>query len=197
MTTLNNAAVMLQQLQQYPQSRTWFERSLRLSEEIAGKSSVNTATLLFQLAQALVLDGDHKGAVQRMREAYSIFLSKLGAEDVNTKESEKWLEQLTQNAVSVAKHAKDVQSRRIRRILFAPRAAHLSTEPHTRLGQAQANVANGEDARNAPRLDSRSIDELLRYIEGAGDISKTPPARKKIGQMKSRRRGGASIGTQA
>jgi protein TIF31 len=145
-TTLNNAAVMLQNLKLYTESRQWFEMSLSISEEVSGKSSVNTATLLFQLAQALVLDQDHKGAVNRMREAYSIFLSKLGAEDPNTKESEKWLEQLTQNAVSMAKHAKDVQARRVRRVMFNPRVSTMGARPQPQVGQSTADMVNGHDA---------------------------------------------------
>ncbi|KAL9099404.1 MAG: hypothetical protein Q9163_005089 [Psora crenata] len=179
MTTLNNAAVMLQQLQIYRDSRIWFEKSLLMSEEVSGKSSVNTATLLFQLAQALVLDGDHKGAVHRMREAYNIFLAKLGPEDANTKESERWLEQLTQNAVSIAKHAKDVQARRIRRVLFNPRATHLGARPQPQAGQAPANMVGGADSTSASGFDSRSIDELLKFIEGGGDMSRSASSKKR------------------
>ena len=199
MTTLNNAAVMLQQLHKYHESKTWFEESLSLSEEISGKSSINTGTLLFQLAQALVLDGEHKGAVYRMREAYSIFRSKLGPEDINTKESEKWLEQLTQNAVSMAKHAKDMQTKRIRRVLFDPRATNFaSTQPQ--VGQAPSGLVNGGEARvstGGVGLDSRSIDELMKFIDGGGDISKSSTAKKRPTRGHPRRRGGASIRTQA
>ena len=196
MTTLNNAAVMLQQLHIYHDSRIWFEKSLSVSEEISGKSSVNTATLLFQLAQALVLDGEHKGAVHRIREAYSIFLAKLGPEDVNTKESEKWLEQLTQNAVSMAKHNKDVQTRRVRRVLFNPGVEHLGARPQPQASQASANIVNGAASRSAGILDSRSIDELIKFIEGGGgDISKSAASSKKrTSRGNPRRRGGASIG---
>ena len=196
MTTLNNAAVMLQQLQVYHESRLWFEKSLSISEEISGKSSVSTGTLLFQLAQALVLDGDHKGAVHRMREAYSIFLSHLGADDVNTKESERWLEQLTQNAVSMAKHAKDVQAKRIRRVLFNPKATNLgSAQPQA--GQAPSTIVNGGGTRGSGGLDSRSIDELMKFIEGGGDLSKTTSSKKRTTRGHPRRRGGANITSTA
>lgn len=76
-TTINNAAVMLQHLKEYHESRRWFEESLRICEKIFGKQSINAATLLFQLAQALALDGDSKGAVNRMRESYNIFHAEL------------------------------------------------------------------------------------------------------------------------
>ena len=198
-TTLNNAAVMLQNLKLYTESRQWFEMSLSISEEVSGKSSINTATLLFQLAQALVLDQDHKGAVNRMREAYSIFLSKLGAEDPNTKESEKWLEQLTQNAVSMAKHAKDVQARRVRRVMFNPRVSTMGARPQPQVGQSTADMVNGHDPQHSNRaFDSRSIDELMRFIEGGGDMSKSQTKQKRATRGNPRRRGrGSAVGATA
>lgn len=196
-TTLNNAAVMLQQLQFYQESRLWFETSLAISEQVSGKSSVDNATLLFQLAQALVLDQDHKGAVQRMREAYSIFLAKLGPDHVNTKESEKWLEQLTQNAVSMAKHAKDVQARRVRRVLFNPRMTSMDARAQPQVGQTPSEMVSGRDSQAAMSLDARSIDELVRIIEGGGDISKTSPAKKRSARGNPRRRGRGAVGAAA
>jgi len=196
-TTLNNAAVMLQQLQLYQESRLWFEMSLQISEEVSGKQSVNTATLLFQLAQALVLDQDHKGAVHRMREAYNIFLAEVGPEDPNTKESEKWLEQLTQNAVSMAKNAKDVQARRVRRVLFNPKVTTMGARPQPQVGQSTADMVNGHDS-NSRAFDSRSIDELMRFIEGSADQSKASTSKKRATRGNPRRRGGgAAVGSAA
>ncbi|KAM0802213.1 clustered mitochondria-domain-containing protein [Usnea florida] len=200
-TTLNNAAVMLQQLQLYPESRQWFEKSLAISEEVSGKQSVNTATLLFQLAQALVLDQDHKGAVHRMREAYSIFLSKLGPDDPNTKESERWLEQLTSNAVSMAKHAKDVQARRLRRVVLNPHVTTMAARPQLQVGQSNSGmVSGGQDngSRNSNSLDSRSIDELVKIIESGTNISKSSTEKKHPNRSNPKRRGGAGVvGAQA
>ncbi|MCJ1307247.1 Intracellular distribution of mitochondria [Agyrium rufum] len=207
-TTLNNAAVMLQHLKHYHDSRIWFETSLAICEKVSGKSSVNTATLCFQLAQALALDQDAKGAVQRMREAYSIFHAKLGPDDRNTKESESWLEQLTQNAVSIAKHAKDVQARRLRRIQLMPKVT-LGTRPQPSVGQANADVGMGRGV-DAPRggnataqvpphsiggMDSRSVDELMKFIEGGGDAMKkgrSAEAKQRSARGNPKRRGGRS-----
>ncbi|KAL1985494.1 hypothetical protein VTN96DRAFT_7824 [Rasamsonia emersonii] len=186
-TTMNNAAVMLQHLKQYPDSRKWFEYSLAVCEELFGRQSVNTATILFQLAQALALDQDSKGAVNRMRDAYNIFLNELGPNDRNTKEAESWLEQLTQNAVSIAKHAKDIQARRLRRANLSTRVS-LGTRPQPQVGQSAQGGANGKDTNNnAPQLDTRSIDELLKFIEG-GDSS-TPRKQKKRGTANPKLRG--------
>ncbi|KAI9740746.1 MAG: Intracellular distribution of mitochondria [Claussenomyces sp. TS43310] len=191
-TTINNAAVMLQHLKVYHDSRVWFEASLNICENVFGKQSINAATLLFQLAQALALDQDSKGAVNRMRESYNIFLTELGANDKNTKEAENWLEQLTQNAVSIAKHAKTVQERRVRAgIRIAPRVTLGQTHPQPQVGQT-AEAASGRDPRNAMGLDSRSIDELLKFIEGSEQKSKP----KKRTSHNPRRRGGSTVGTK-
>ncbi|KAF4966438.1 hypothetical protein FSARC_5882 [Fusarium sarcochroum] len=177
-TTLNNAAVMLQHLKAYHESRLWFEESLRVCESVFGKQSVNSATLLFQLAQALALDRDSKGAVTRMRESYNVFLAELGPEDKNTKEAENWLEQLTQNAVSIAKHAKDVASRRLRSgVRFTAGASNAQT----------GNVAPGRTPGS--QVDSRSIDELIKFIEGGEhQANKKHPGR---GNPKRRGQAGA------
>jgi protein TIF31 len=188
-TTINNAAVMLQHLKEYHDSRMWFEASLKICEEVFGKHSINAATLLFQLAQALALDQDSKSAVNRMRESYNIFLNELGAEDKNTKEAEKWLEQLTQNAVSIAKHAKDVQARRIRAgIRVSPRVTLGQTQLQPQVGQT-AEAATGRDPRNSRGLDSRSIDELLKFIEGTDQSNKN---KKRPARSNPKRRGGAA-----
>jgi protein TIF31 len=186
-TTINNAAVMLQHLKDYHESRLWFEASLRICENVYGKNSINAATLLFQLAQALALDQDSKGAVNRMRESYNIFLNELGANDKNTKEAESWLVQLTQNAVSIAKHDKDIQERRLRAgIRVSPRVTLGQTHPQPQVGQTAA-ASSGRDPHKG--LDSRSIDELLKFIEGTDQKTKT---KKRPGQSNPKRRGVSS-----
>lgn len=191
-TTINNAAVMLQHLKEYHESRRWFEESLRICEKVFGKQSINAATLLFQLAQALALDQDSKGAVGRMRESYNIFLAALGPEDKNTKEAESWLEQLTQNAVSIAKHAKDVQARRIRAgIQFTPR--------NVSVGTAATGAASTSRPAQPGTIDSRSIDELIQFIEGNEKQTKSTAGAKKrpAGRGNPKSRGGKTVSSTA
>ncbi|KAK2604531.1 hypothetical protein N8I77_007452 [Diaporthe amygdali] len=203
-TTINNAAVMLQHLKAYHESRRWFEESLRICDKVFGKQSINSATLLFQLAQALALDQDSKGAVNRMRESYNIFLQELGPEDKNTKEAESWLEQLTQNAVSIAKHEKDVQARRLRAgIRFTPRNLSSGVRSGVAGGAASAPAAGvaSHEVQGKPSLDARNIDELIKFIEG-GAPKKSKPGKKTAGgagrsKNPKSRRGGAQVPTTA
>ncbi|KAM0334060.1 hypothetical protein ACHAQA_001080 [Verticillium albo-atrum] len=182
-TTINNGAVMLQHLKAYHESRLWFEESLRVCEKVFGKTSINAATLLFQLAQALALDQDSKGAVKRMRESYNIFLNELGAEDKNTKEAESWLEQLTQNAVSIAKHAKDMQTRRLRSgIKFTPRGAPFEADAPGSV----ASTSRQPQLDGSSKMDSRSIDELIKFIEGNDQQTNKTSKRPSRGNPKRR-----------
>lgn len=180
-TTLNNAAVMLQHVKAYHESRLWFEESLRVCESVFGKQSVNSATLLFQLAQALALDQDSKAAVNRMRESYNVFLAELGPEDKNTKEAEAWLEQLTQNAVSIARHAKDAQAKRIRSGI---RFSTMTSSPEAPPAASVSHMASSSD------VDSRSIDDLIKFIEGSDQQSK--PSKKGPARGNPKTRGRAS-----
>ncbi|AEO69175.1 uncharacterized protein THITE_2119285 [Thermothielavioides terrestris NRRL 8126] len=197
-TTINNYAVMLQSIKAYHESRRWFEESLRVCEKVFGRQSVNSATLLFQLAQALALDQDSKAAVDRMRESYNIFRTTLGPDDKNTKEAEHWLEQLTHNAVSIAKQAKDLQARRARAgYRFASRAVSVGASATGAAGAAASELAGKPTP--PPSMDSRSIDELIRYIEGTDKKSKTggaggsgAGAKKRAGRGNPKRRGGAA-----
>ena len=179
-TTLNNAAVMLQAAKMYHESRLWFEASLAVCEDVCGKNSINTATLLFQTAQALALDKDMRGGVNRMRESYNIFKEVLGAEDRNTKEAESWLEQLTHSAVSQAKQLNDLAKTRIRRMQL-PGRNPLRPAAATPSASDAAAAAGGQRTGSG-RVDQRKIEDLLKYIEG--DAQKAPSKKKQTNPRK-------------
>ncbi|KAI0127724.1 clustered mitochondria-domain-containing protein [Xylariales sp. AK1849] len=167
-TTLNNAAVMLQHLQAYHESRIWFEQALGVCERVMGKNSLSSASLLFQLAQALALDNEPKSALTKMRDCYNIFKDTLGPEHSNTKEAETWLEQLTQNAVAIAKRDKDSQARRLRAgIRFPPRNVALGA------GTGNVQSAGVQKGSRKPSVDARSIDDLIKFIEGSESQKKS------------------------
>ncbi|KAF7197144.1 Clustered mitochondria protein-like [Pseudocercospora fuligena] len=176
-TTINNAAVMLQSLKQFHESRLWFEASLTICEEVAGKQSINTATLLFQLAQALALDQDSKQAVSRMRESYSIFKSELGPDNQNTKEAENWLVTLTHNAVSQAKQASLMQNRRILLRNGRTSRVQMGTRPQPPVGQSEV-VQPSTPVRSRAGVDQRNVDELIKYINGEGSSKQTTPKKQ-------------------
>ncbi|CAN8096535.1 unnamed protein product [Discula destructiva] len=190
-TTMNNAAVMLQHLKAFHESRRWFEESLRVCDKIFGKASINSATLQFQLAQALALDNDSKGAMQRMRESFNIFKQELGPDDKNTKEAESWLEQLTQNAVNIARRDKIQEAKGLR---ITPRGLPSSSaRPSTGI-VAPAAGSNGAAASSSrevkPAMDQRTIEDLVKFIEGGE--KKGGKGGKKTGSKNPKSRRGPS-----
>lgn len=184
-TTINNAAVMLQNLKQFHESRLWFEASLEICEDVAGKTSANTATLLFQLAQAFALESDSKTAMEKMRESARIFTAELGAEDPNTKEAELWLSRFTASAVNQAKQAKQANLLLQNRNSILRNGARASrVTPGTRqlppIGQTAA-------AASQPSVASRgtdNIDDLVKYVNGRDAKPSTP--KKKAANPKKR-----------
>jgi len=179
-TTMNNVAVMLQQQKQYHESRLWFESCLKICDDVFGKASINSATLLFQLAQALALDEDSKLAVNRIHESYNIFLKELGKDNKNTKEAESWLNKLTQNAVSVAKHQRNAEAN-LRKNVFKDVSPRVQNLNGTGAPTIRTNVGS---------IDQRKIDDLLKFIEGKDAETKTK--KKRAGTANPKRRGGAT-----
>jgi protein TIF31 len=185
-TILNNGAVMLQSLRRYHESRVWFEATLAISERLSGQGTLNSATILYQLAQAFALDREPHTAVNKMRESATIFRNLLGPEDSNTKEAEGWLGQLTMNAVTQAKRQKDIASGKVRRSQFP-----LSVRPLPKVGSADVGVSSRPRDR-APSVDMRNIDDLIAYIDGDDSKAKKKGASKNSSNPK--RRGGARVG---
>ena len=115
-----------------------------------------------------------------MREAYSIFNAERGPEDRNTKEAESWLETLTQNAVNIAKATRDIQSRQLKRF---GRVTPLTAKPTAPLGPGDAATTAQQAVRAAVStdkagvVDQRSVEELLKYIEG-GETAKSSSPKK-------------------
>jgi protein TIF31 len=163
-------------MKQYHESRLWFEASLTICEQVSGKQSINTATLLFQLSQALALDKDMRGAANRMRESYKIFNAVLGSEDRNTKEAGQWLEQFTQTAVTQAKQLQDLAKGKVRRVQLNTRG---TLRPQPQVGQTSAQ-ADGREPRSILNQfrDQRSVEELLKYIEGGDSPKKASPKKQ-------------------
>ncbi|KAK5629716.1 hypothetical protein RRF57_005431 [Xylaria bambusicola] len=167
---------MLQHMQAYHESRTWFEQALTVCDRVIGPQSLQAASLLFQLAQALALDNESKAALSKMRDCYNIFREELGPENSNTKEAETWLDQLTQNAVAIAKRDK------IRAGIFPTRTLGNATSAST----ASRGLNGGQ---TSVKQDDRSLDELIGWIEGSSAQKKT--TKKRPGRVAPKTRVGA------
>lgn len=129
-----------------------------MCELVFGRQTVNSATLLFQLSQALALDNESKEAVTCMRESFTIFRDLLGAEDKNTKEAEHWLTQLTHNAVSIARQAKEQAKLGRGAFSLSTRGVNMATA---------AGAAKELSGKTPSKQDQRPVEDLVKFIEGS------------------------------
>lgn len=196
-TTMNNAAVMLQHLKAFHESRRWFEESLRVCEKIFGEYSINSATLQFQLAQALALDNKSDDAVQLMQKSRDTFKRELGDEDKNTIEAHSWYKQLVANAVHIRKRDLAAQEQGNLRggIGFQTRALQASARGKLTGLVAPANGGGSAAATSSsrevnPAFASKTIDEIVRYVEG--NDKKVGKSGKKTGSKNPKNRRGPS-----
>ncbi|KAF2486553.1 clustered mitochondria-domain-containing protein [Neohortaea acidophila] len=195
LTTLNNIAIMLQLSKKYGESRGWFEAALEMCEEVSSRPSqaVGTATLLFQLAQSLAFNQEPKAAMARMRESYNIFKTELGPEHPNTKEAENLLDILTNAAVSQAKHQANIFQNRKLLLRNNGRAPMMGMRTNAKAAPAGTAVTGGAvdaaashvpagtaatDASLPQAVDQRSVDELLKYINGETTANTSTPKKK-------------------
>ncbi|KAK9721501.1 Intracellular distribution of mitochondria [Basidiobolus ranarum] len=167
-TTDNNIAVMLQTLRDFELSKVFFERARDTHQSILGEDHVLTAGSNHSLAKAYALTGDFKTALSIEKTAFKVFHQNLGPEDPKTMESSQWLQDLTANAVYMAKlklHEKHFAMQQLREEVTETSA--LQSHP---LDQAVAGSRG-----HLP------IEDLVHYIN---DDSPAPKKTKKKSQRK-------------
>ncbi|KAJ2765437.1 Intracellular distribution of mitochondria, partial [Coemansia nantahalensis] len=152
-TAHNNIGVMLQSLGRYEDALRFFQSCLEIRVALLGTEHVLVANAQHSLAKAHAVAGDFKSAVQAERDAYKFFLARFGADDPRTKETAKWLAELTVNAVRTAKLSKAVQDK-IRSLAATADLVHVDRKDAAAAGDATARG-------NLP------IDDLLKFITGS------------------------------
>ncbi|OZJ06171.1 hypothetical protein BZG36_00998 [Bifiguratus adelaidae] len=150
-TAFNNVGNMLQSMNDFALGCNFFEKASEVQERTFGKDHFVTASGYHILAKAYSLINDFKKAVNIEKAAYNILLPQLGPEDPRTKETERWLKDLTQNAVYTAKLKAMVQSKSNKK-LDSPKSDPLEKSAAT------PNQSSGGKGH-------LPIDDLIKYIE--------------------------------
>lgn len=165
---LNNVALTLQNARQFDQSLKVYASSYEMALRLYGKESINTAYLAHELSQAYTLAGDLKKAIEIEKEANRTFETRLGSDDNMTKESTTLLNNLAASAVRIAKM--DVRQKELTRLGLASQAGRNQATQQlagTASGSATARVtANTPASASTPDLSGKSLDELVKFIQG-------------------------------
>ena len=171
---LSNVALTLQNARLFEPSLRVYKSAHELALRLFGADSIHTANLAHELSQAYTLAGDLKTALTVEKEAWRVFEERLGKEDAQTKESEAFCSSLAASAVRMAKLEKEATARQARQGVLGMPAAR----------RGDGGVASAAPTANANAVSNKSLDEMVRFIQGGSNSS---PAKTK-GKSKASRK---------
>lgn len=189
-TTMNNIGAMLQNLKLYEQSLHWYKASLDLSIKTYGEDSLNVGALYYQISQAQVVLGDYEGAVESMSKSHKIYESNFGEDNILTKETKSWLDQIQKIVEVSAKNAQQAGSAESAAAAAALAAANKKAagyRHHAAFSNSTVNTSNDGLSAKAKKiqaeLGTKSINEILDYVNGTGkSLKKSKKAKKSKGK---------------
>ncbi|UZJ55910.1 hypothetical protein CBS101457_005230 [Exobasidium rhododendri] len=202
---LNNIALTLQNSRQFDKSLKVYVQSYDMAVRLYGKDSINTAYLGHELSQAYTLSADLKKAIEVEKQVNRVFESRLGKEDNMTKESSTLLNNLAASAVRLAKM--NVQQKEMAKIgianqlrgnvgrvtaasdapvtTSAPQASKATTAiPSSAVSTTAPPITNGASPATAADLSNRSLDDLVKFIQGPATPTKSSSSKANKGGMK-------------
>lgn len=185
---ISNVALTLQNARQFDLSLKLYQSAHEMAVALFGAESIHTANLAHELSQAYTLTGELKSALNVEKEAWRVFEARLGKEDAQTRESEAFLSSLAASAVRLAKLEKEAKAREARRGGIGISANRPRASIGTDAAAAAATVAGSTSrtgavsssaattAAQVSSLADRSLDDLVKYIQGGS--SAPSPSRK-------------------
>ncbi|SAM82278.1 related to CLU1-translation initiation factor eIF3 [Ustilago bromivora] len=164
---LSNVALTLQNARLFEASLGVYRSAHELALTLFGPDSIHTANLAHELSQALTLAGDLKTALTVEKEAWRVFEARLGKDDAQTKESEQFCISLAASAVRVAKLEKEASAR-----------VGLAGARRVGNGAARPSSAISGSANGAANTCNKSLDEMVKFIQGGSSGSPAKAKRK-------------------
>lgn len=180
-TTLSNLADNLSRAKLYDSAVQLFEKALELSKEINGSVSEVTGIIIYRLANVLINSNKIEQSLQLFSKASEIFSKVIGEDDSLTKEANKGAVGIS----SYLEYLKFEEHRKKHEI-----AASTNNKGRVKSAQeiAQSSKLNKKQIKNSntnkkvtqsdPTISSKSIDEIMNFIEG-GKPKKSKKTSKK------------------
>lgn len=204
LTTMNNASNMLQSLKQLDLARAIQEATLPIIDQLFGKDSVYAAPHHFSIANLLVASDDYKGALASLEKAHAIYQKEYGDENVSTVECKRWLDGITdlvektsgqhveQQAVNGQASSTDSAKAALLNAAakFNQRRSNGSSSRKTGSFQNAAAKESAAAPSALQRKGDLSIDELVKYINGADESVKKNTDKQGSANTKKNHKGG-------
>ncbi|TXT10661.1 hypothetical protein VHUM_02166 [Vanrija humicola] len=201
-TILSNAGIVLQALNENATSIKLLEQTAERTAQQFGDKHIQHGSALHQLTQAHFLGGDFAKALESSNAALDIFKAQYGEEHNQTKEVAKNVELLTAVVDNVERQKaaqEQMKKQHVERLAAARTGAPapavaggkkrvLVQPPTAATNGAAAPPAEGEAPAADGEAAERSIDELVKYIQGSVP---SKPARGAKNSLRGKRRTGA------
>lgn len=159
--TLLNFGTILQELKLFNEAKKFFEKAIEVSVSLNGEVSDITAIIRHRYAISLVQTEKFKEALEQFKRASETFNKVVGPDDVLSKECSGFATNLA-NYLAYNEHQ------------LAEKRKQLAAQAKVQKAQAQAQkpkqpVSKGKKNKNVvadPDIASKSVDEILQFIEG-------------------------------
>lgn len=158
-TTLSNLADTLSRISLFDDSRRIYEKAYELSKKINGETSEVTGIIVYRLANVLINSNKIKESLQYFKLSGEIFGKVIGENDHLTKEANK----STSGIVSYLEYLKFEEKRKKQELAASNGKSKIKSAPESAGKKSKKEKKTEAD----PSINSKSIDEIMKYIEGA------------------------------
>lgn len=168
--TLSNFGTILQEFKLIREAKAYFEKALELSIRINGDVSDISALIRHRLGVCFVQDGNFKGALDQFSKAADVFNKVVGPDDVLSKECSNFVAQIK---TYIAYNDQKLAEKRKHGHQSNGKVKSTGGEKQQQQQQSQqpAGSKNGKKKKSpspVPEIATKSVDEILQFIEGNG-----------------------------
>lgn len=156
--TLSSFGTIMQEMKISADAKRFFEKAIELSSRLNGAVSDITAIIRHRLAILLVQTNDFQGALEQFQAAGDIFAKVIGPDDALSKECANFSTNLTTYLV----YNQQQLAEKKKQLAQQGKKAKAAVKPQA----ASAKSKKTKAAVSDPSIASKSVDEILLYIEG-------------------------------
>lgn len=157
--TLSSFGSIMQEMKLSADAKRFFEKAVELSVQLNGAVSDITAIIRHRLAILLVQTNDFQGALEQFQEAGSIFSRVVGPDDALSKECANFSANLS---AYLAYNQQQLAEKKKQLAQQGKKGKAAAVKPQA----APAKAKKSKAAVSDPSIASKSVDEILLYIEG-------------------------------
>ncbi|RLV94351.1 Clustered mitochondria protein [Spathaspora sp. JA1] len=181
--TLTNSSEAMMKIKAYPAATQFLEEALELSVAINGNVSEITGIIYFRLANLLISIGKFKESRDLYVIAHDIFQKLLGPDDSMTKQVAKYV-----SNVSMYVEYMNVKNEEAKKAAAAAAAntgaksaskVKVTSAPATPVASKKKTGKKNQIPQSDPEIANKSIDDILKFIEGGNQPKKGKKGSKK------------------